>query len=145
MLDAYYAQKAEHDRVLQQGGNLSYVKKNVIDKDRKKQRKLKRTLEETEKADDYRSCGESLTTYLREEKRGMTSIELVIAYADNEPIKKTLSKELTPRRNAQKYFAKYTKLRNAVAHGYQQMQENQEELDYLEGIMAQIDERGSKD
>lgn len=49
MLDAYYAQKAEHDRVLQQGGNLIHVIKNVIDKDRKKQRKLKRTLEETEK------------------------------------------------------------------------------------------------
>ncbi len=25
MLDAYYAQKAEHDRVLQQGGNLIHV------------------------------------------------------------------------------------------------------------------------
>ena len=145
MLDAYYAQKAEHDRVLQQGGNLIHVIKNVIDKDRKKQRKLKRTLEETEKADDYRIRGEILTTYLSQVKRGMTSIELPNFYADNEPIKITLSNQLTPSRNAQKYFAKYTKLRNAVAHVHQQMQENQEELDYLEGIMAQIDVASPKD
>ncbi|ARY91520.1 MULTISPECIES: NFACT RNA binding domain-containing protein [Lacticaseibacillus] len=145
MLDAYYEQKAEHDRVLQQGGNLIHVIKNVIDKDRKKQRKLKRTLEETEKADDYRIRGEILTTYLSQVKRGMTSIELPNFYADNQPIKITLSNQLTPSRNAQKYFAKYTKLRNAVAHVNQQMQENQEELDYLEGIMAQINVASPKD
>ncbi|MFK5281036.1 NFACT family protein, partial [Lacticaseibacillus paracasei] len=46
---------------------------------------------------------------------------------------------------AQKYFAKYTELRNAVAHVHQQMQENQEEIDYLEGIMAQIDVASPKD
>ncbi|MBI6596972.1 MULTISPECIES: NFACT RNA binding domain-containing protein [Lacticaseibacillus] len=145
MLDAYYEQKAEHDCVLQQGGNLIHVIKNVIDKDRKKQRKLKRTLEETEKADDYRIRGEILTTYLSQVQRGMTSIELPNFYADNQPIKITLSNQLTPSRNAQKYFAKYTKLRNAVTHVNQQMQENQEELDYLEGIMAQINVASPKD
>ena len=145
MVDAYYEQKAEHDRVLQQGGNLIHVIKNVLDKDRKKQRKLQRTLEETEKADDYRIRGEVLTTYLSQVERGMTSIELPNFYDDNRPIKITLSNQLTPSRNAQKYFAKYTKLRNAVAHVHQQMQENQEEIDYLEGIMAQIDVASPKD
>lgn len=75
----------------------------------------------------------------------MTSIELPNFYDDNRPIKITLSNQLTPSRNAQKYFAKYTKLRNAVAHVHQQMQENQEEIDYLEGIMAQIDVASPKD
>ncbi len=111
----------------------------------KKQRKLQRTLEETEKADDYRIRGEVLTTYLSQVERGMTSIELPNFYDDNRPIKITLSNQLTPSRNAQKYFAKYTKLRNAVAHVHQQMQENQEEIDYLEGIMAQIDVASPKD
>ena len=145
MLDAYYAQKAEHDRVRQLGSNLIHPLKNLIDKDQKKQKKLAQTLKATEKADDYRIRGEILTTYLAQVKRGETSIELPNFYDEMKPLKISLSNQLSPSKNAQKYFAKYQKLRNAVAYVNDQMQENQAELDYLTGIMTQIELAAPKD
>lgn len=145
MLDAYYAQKAEHDRVRQLGSNLIQPLKNLIAKDAKKQKKLQATLKATEKADDYRIRGEILTTYLAQVERGMTAVTLPNFYDDMKPLKITLSNQLSPSKNAQKYFAKYQKLRNAVAYVHEQMAENQSELDYLEGVMAQIEIAAPKD
>ncbi|WP_461214480.1 NFACT RNA binding domain-containing protein [Lacticaseibacillus sp. GG6-2] len=145
MLDAYYAQKAEHDRVRQLGSNLIHPLKNLIDKDQKKQKKLAQTLKATEKADDYRIRGEILTTYLAQVKRGETSIELPNFYDEMRPLKIALSNQLSPSKNAQKYFAKYQKLRNAVAYVHEQMKENQAELDYLTGVMTQIELAAPKD
>lgn len=145
MLDAFYAQKAEHDRVEQQGANLIRVLKNVIDKDQRKQKKLAKTLADTEKADDYRIRGEVLTTYLSQVDRGMTSVTLPNFYDNEQPLKISLSNQLSPSKNAQKYFTKYQKLRNAVAYVNDQMAQNQAELDYLQGIMAQIDIASPKD
>ncbi|KRM72641.1 NFACT RNA binding domain-containing protein [Lacticaseibacillus brantae] len=145
MLDAFYAQKAERDRVQQQGYQLIRVLKNEIDKDKKKQVKLDQTLKASEKADDYRIKGEVLTTYLSQVTRGMTTITLPNFYADEAPLTISLSNQLSPSQNAQKYFAKYQKLRNSVAYVHEQTAKNQAELDYLEGIAAQIELANPKD
>jgi len=145
MLDAFYAQKAEHDRVQQQGAQLIRVLKNEIDKDKKKQVKLDQTLKASEKADDYRIKGEVLTTYLAQVDRGMTEVNLPNFYDDEAPLKISLSNQLSPSQNAQKYFAKYQKLRNSVAYVHEQTAKNQAELDYLEGIAAQIELANPKD
>ncbi len=96
MLDAFYAQKAEHDRVRTQGENLIRPLKTLIERDEKKQKKLKQTLKDTEKADDYRIRGEILTTYLAQVKRGDTSVTLPNFYDDMKPLKISLSNQLSP-------------------------------------------------
>ncbi|MHA3066121.1 NFACT RNA binding domain-containing protein [Lacticaseibacillus saniviri] len=145
LLDAFYVQKAEHDRVQQQGGQLIRVLRNEIDKDKKKQQKLQQTLQASDKADSYRIKGDILTTYLAQVKRGMTEITLPNFYDDEQPIKISLSNQLSPSQNAQRYFTKYQKLRNSVAYVNDQMAKNQAELDYLEGIAAQIEIANPKD
>ena len=145
MLDAFYAKKAEHDRVRQLGSNLIHPLKNLIEKDEKKQKKLAATLKSTEKADDYRIRGELLSTYLNQVERGMTTITLPNFYDDNKPLKISLSNELSPSKNTQRYFTKYQKLKNAVAFVNEQMADNQAELDYLTGVMTQIELAAPKD
>ncbi|WP_125703356.1 NFACT RNA binding domain-containing protein [Lacticaseibacillus daqingensis] len=145
MLDQFYAQKAEHDRVQNQGSNIIHVLKNVIDKDNKKQRKLAQTLADSDRADEFRIRGEILTTYLSQVDRGMTEVTLPNFYAEMAPLTITLSNQLSPSQNAQKYFAKYQKLRNAVSYVREQMTANQAELDYLNGIMTQIELASPKD
>ncbi|MCX2454888.1 NFACT RNA binding domain-containing protein [Lacticaseibacillus nasuensis] len=145
MLDAFYAQKAEHDRVQQLGGNLIHTLRLHIERDQKKQKKLAATLRQSAKAQDYRVRGEVLTTYLSQVQRGMTSVTLPNYYADNAPLTIALSNQLTPSQNAQKYFTKYQKLRNSVSFVTEQMAQNQAELDYLQGVMAQIELASPKD
>ncbi|KRN33997.1 NFACT RNA binding domain-containing protein [Lactobacillus selangorensis] len=145
MLDAFYENKAESDRVQQQGANLIHFLKNELQKDNRKMKKLKLTMQSTEKADDYRIRGEVLTTYLSQVERGMTEITLPNFYDDEKPLKIQLSNQLSPSKNAQKYFTKYQKLRNAVAYVTDQMAKTQSEIDYLEGIMTQIKLASPKD
>lgn len=145
MLDAFYAQKAEHDRVKSQGENLIRPLRTLIERDAKKQRKLAQTLQDTEKADDYRIRGEILTTYLAQVERGQSSVTLPNFYDDMKPLKISLSNQLSPSKNAQKYFSRYQKLRNAVAYVNEQMTQNHAELDYLNGVMAQIEIASPKD
>lgn len=145
MLDHFYIDKAERDRVKQQGAQLIHAIKTHLEKDYKKQTKLQHTLNETQKADDYRIRGEVLTTYLSQVKRGMTQITLPNFYDNEQPLTISLSNQLSPSKNAQRYFAKYQKLKNAIAYVNEQMRLNTAEINYLEGILTEIDLADPKD
>lgn len=139
MLDDFYRNKAQLDRVRQQGSELIRLVHNEIKKNKKKYRKLEKTLANSEKADTYRIKGELLTTYLNHVKRGMTTITLPNFYAAEKPTKISLSNQLSPSQNAQKYFTKYQKLKHAVHFVKQQLGETQAEIDYFQGILTQIE------
>ncbi|KRL37225.1 Rqc2 family fibronectin-binding protein [Liquorilactobacillus uvarum] len=139
LLDIFYRDKATSDRVQQQGSQLIHVIKNNLQKNRKKLKKLKKELSSTGKADQYRVKGELLTTYLFQIKRGMTSIELPNYYEEDKLVKISLSNQLSPSQNAQKYFKKYQKLKNAVSFLKQQIGLTQSEINYLEELQTQIE------
>lgn len=139
LLDAFYASKAQRDRVREQGSVLIQVVKKQLKKNRNKLKKLKRDMKETENADDYRVKGEILTTYLNKVDRGMTSIELPNYYEEDKPIKIQLSNQQSPSQNAQRYFKKYQKLKNAVKFVGEQIKLTQQEIDYFENIQSQIE------
>ncbi len=139
LLDFYYQDAAQRERVQQQAGNLIRVVRNDLKKNRKKFKKLQQTLANTKQADELRLKGEILTTYLYEVKRGMTEITLPDYYHDNQPLKIQLSNQLSPSRNAQKYFSRYQKQKNAVIYVGEQLKLTQAEIDYLDNIQTQIE------
>lgn len=139
LLDNYYQQKAQQDRSKELAGQVIKVIKNELKKDRRKVKKLNQQLEDASKADKYRIRGEILTTYLGKLTPGMESITLPNFYDDNKPLKISLSPELSPSRNAQKYFTKYDKLKASVAHVNEQLRLANAEIDYFENIQNQIE------
>ncbi|AMV65875.1 NFACT RNA binding domain-containing protein [Pediococcus damnosus] len=139
LLDAFYVANAQRDRVIQKAGNLVRVVKNDLKKNRNKLKKLNQTLQSSEKADSYKIKGEILTTYLNRVKRGMTEITLPNYYEDNHDIKILLSNQISPSQNAQKYFKKYQKSKNAVHYVSEQLEKTHQEIDYLDNIMTQIE------
>ncbi|SMS14347.1 NFACT RNA binding domain-containing protein [Levilactobacillus zymae] len=145
LLDTYYQDKAERDRVQQQGSVLIRVVRNELKKNRNKLKKLQRTLAETENADEYRVKGEILTTYLYQVKRGDTSVTLPNFYDQEKPLKIALSNQLSPNQNAQKYFKRYQKAKNAVSYVTTQIEQTQANVDYFDNIMAQIELAAPKD
>ena len=145
LLDTYYQDKAERDRVQQQGSVLIRVVRNELKKNRNKLKKLQRTLAETENADEYRVKGEILTTYLYQVKRGNTSVTLPNFYDQEKPLKIALSNQLSPNQNAQKYFKRYQKAKNAVSYVTTQIEQTQANVDYFDNIMAQIELAAPKD
>ncbi|MBB1063325.1 NFACT RNA binding domain-containing protein [Limosilactobacillus fastidiosus] len=139
MLDAFYAQKAERDRSRELAGQVLRVLHTELKKDRRKVKKLNQQLADAAKADYYRIRGEILTTYLGKLSHGMTEITLPNFYDDNKPLKINLDPELSPSRNAQKYFTKYDKLKTSVSYVKEQLKLTNDEINYLTNIESQID------
>lgn len=139
LLDNYYKERALRDRVAQKGAKLIHVIKKELQKNKKKLGKLENELKATAKADSYRVKGELLTTYLYQVRPKQSEITLPNYYDNEKKVTIALSPQLTPAQNAQKYFKKYQKLKNAIAHLKEQLTLTKQELDYLEGIKAQIE------
>ncbi|KRL23419.1 fibronectin-binding domain protein [Lentilactobacillus kisonensis DSM 19906 = JCM 15041] len=139
LLDSYYAERAQHDRVREQGAVLIQVVKKQLKKNRTKLKRLNRDLAETENADEFKIKGEILTTYLHKITRGMNSIELPNYYDNNSSLAIKLSNQLSPSENAQRYFKKYQKLKNAVKYLAEQIELTKQEIDYFENIQSQIE------
>lgn len=145
LLDAYFKDNSQRERVREQGATLIHVIKNQLKKNRNKLKKLTKELKETDKADGYRVKGEILTTYLYKVNRGMTSVELENFYDNNAPIKIDLSNQLSPSENAQKYFKHYQKLKNAITYLNEQIDITKKEINYFENIQSQIEIADPKD
>ncbi|KPN81220.1 uncharacterized protein RZ76_10920 [Apilactobacillus kunkeei] len=139
LLDNFYETKARLDRVREQGGQLIKVARSELKKNKNKKKKLEKTLDNTKYADEYRIKGEILTTYLYKIEKGMTKISLPNFYDDGNEIEISISNQLTPSENAQKYFKRYQKEKNAVSFVTEQLKKTNDEIDYFENILSQIE------
>lgn len=139
LLDNFYETKARLDRVREQGGQLIKVAKSELKKNKNKKKKLEKTLDNTKYADEYRIKGEIITTYLYKIQKGMTKISLPNFYDNGNEIDISISNQLTPSENAQKYFKRYQKEKNAVSFVTEQLKKTNDEIDYFENILSQIE------
>lgn len=139
LLDGFYQDKAERDRVKQQGNELIKRLYNEIKRNEAKLKKRQTTLFEADQAEILRQKGELLTTYLHQVPRGKNAVTLENYYEENQPVVIELNPALTPNQNAQKYFQRYQKLRNARKLLDQQIAETTAEITYLHSVLAQIE------
>lgn len=145
LLDAYYVGKAEKDRVKQQGGELIRKIENELKRNNSKVIKLKNTLADAEKAENFRRDGELLTTFMAQVPRGVESVSLPNYYEEDKQLEINLNPALTPNQNAQKYFQKYQKLKNAVKIVHSQIDQAENEIHYLESVVSQLEIAGPMD
>ncbi|WP_353485785.1 NFACT RNA binding domain-containing protein [Apilactobacillus xinyiensis] len=139
MLDYYYRDKAQRERTKEQGNLLIKIAKNELKKGKRKAKKLQKTLDETKNADEYRIKGEILMTYLGKVQRGMKSITLPNFYDNQNDIEIKLSNKISPSENAQKYFKRYQKDKNAVSYVNNQIKINNAHIEYFDNILSQIE------
>lgn len=145
MLDAFYGTKAESDRKHQLASAMLQRLNNVIKRNENKLKKLAKTIDRAHNADEDRIKGEILTTYLHQLPEHGTEVTLPNFYDDEKPLTITLAPDLTPAKNAQKYFTRYNKAKTALTVVQEQIEETQAELDYLLGVQAQVEVGEPKD
>ncbi|MGE7903749.1 Rqc2 family fibronectin-binding protein [Peribacillus sp. NPDC094092] len=146
MLDRYYFGKAERDRVKQKSQDVERFITNEIEKNSKKIGKLERTLKDTERGEQYQLFGELLTANLYQMKKGMKEIE-VVNYYDEEQSMVTIPLDplKNPSDNAQKYFSRYQKSKNAVGVVQEQIEKTKMELSYFEALQQQLQSASPRD
>lgn len=146
MLDSFYFGKAERDRVKQQSHDLERFIKNEIDKNKLKIKKLQQTLKKSERADEYQRKGELLTANMYAIKKGMSEIEVINYYDENNnTVNIALDPKKTPAQNAQAYFSTYQKLKNAVSIVKKQIKKAKVEITYFEHLLQQIESAAPED
>lgn len=133
LLDTFYKDKAERDRVNQQASELIRRVENELEKNRKKLGKQEEELLATENAEEFRQKGELLTTFLHQVPNDQEQVELDNYYT-GEKIVIALDKALTPNQNAQRYFKRYQKLKEAVKHLTSLIEETRATILYLESV-----------
>ena len=133
LLDTFYRDKAERDRVNQQASELIRRVENELDKNRKKLGKQEEELLATENAEEFRQKGELLTTFLHQVPNDQDQVELDNYYTGKK-IVIALDKALTPNQNAQRYFKRYQKLKEAVKHLTSLIEETRSTILYLESV-----------
>jgi hypothetical protein len=141
LLDVFYKDKAERDRVKQQASELIRRVENELTKNRQKLKKQEKELQATENAEEFRQKGELLTTFLHQVPNDQDQVVLDNYYT-NQPITIALDKVLTPNQNAQKYFKRYQKLKEAVKYLTDLIEETKATILYLESVETVLSQAG---
>ena len=141
LLDVFYKDKAERDRVKQQASELIRRVENELQKNRQKLKKQEKELLATENAEEFRQKGELLTTFLHQVPNDQDQVVLDNYYT-NQPITIALDKALTPNQNAQKYFKRYQKLKEAVKYLTELKEETKSTILYLESVETVLNQAG---
>ena len=141
LLDTYYKDKAERDRVKQQASELIRRVENELQKNRQKLKKQEKELLATENAEEFRQKGELLTTFLHQVPNDQDQV-ILDNYYTNQPITIALDKALTPNQNAQRYFKRYQKLKEAVKYLTELIEETKATIRYLESVETVLNQAG---
>ena len=141
LLDTYYKDKAERDRVKQQASELIRRVENELQKNRHKLKKQEKELLATDNAEEFRQKGELLTTFLHQVPNDQDQV-ILDNYYTNQPITIALDKALTPNQNAQRYFKRYQKLKEAVKYLTDLIEETKATILYLESVEIVLNQAG---
>ncbi|HEO7603393.1 TPA: NFACT family protein [Streptococcus agalactiae] len=144
LLDYYYQEKAEKDRIAQQASDLIHRVQSELEKNIKKLAKQQDELLATENAEEFRQKGELLTTYLSMVPNNQ-DIVVLDNYYTNQTIEISLDRALTPNQNAQRYFKKYQKLKEAVKHLKGIISDTKNTITYLESVETSLNQASMED
>ncbi len=134
ILSRYYEEKNTYTRIRQKSSDLRKIVHTALERCSKKFSLQDKQLADTKKREKYRIYGELLNTYGYQSPIGAKEIT-VLNYYDGKELTIPLDETMTASENAQRYFAKYTKLKRTDEALSEQIKETEQEVDYLESVL----------
>lgn len=140
MLDFQYSKLDLNDRMGQKSQSIRKLISGKLTKLRSKEQNLASDLEESKDREQYKIYADLLSANLHQISGGMSSIVLNNFYSeDYEELEIPLDIKLSGPQNAQKYYKRYAKLKNAELEVAKQIEETVAEAEYLESILSAIE------
>lgn len=140
VLNNYYYKNHMMDRVNQKSQGIKKSIQTKLERSQNKLAKQKQELLEAKDREKYKIFGDLISANLYNIEKGSSEIEVENFYTeDMEKIKIPLDERFTAPQNAQRYYKKYSKLKNAYSLLSKQILETKEEIDYLENVLNSID------
>ena len=139
LLDGFFAEREQADRVRQKGQDLLKTAANARDRLRRKLAMQEQEYQKTLDRDELRINGELITANLYRMERGMARLEAENYYEEGCPKRViALDVRLSPQENAAKYFKRYSKAKTAEKMLARLMEQERAELLYLESVVQEI-------
>lgn len=132
-VEDFYSAKDSKDRIRQKYSDIQKILGNRLDRCYKKLEILNDELSKAHEAETYKLYGDLIMSNLYQIDKGTDKVKLMNYYSENgEYVEIPMDSQLSATANAQKYYKKYNKAKSAMVSIEKQLQENNEEIQYLE-------------
>ena len=140
LLDEFFTIKDKQDRLLSRSIDLQRLVTTNIDRCKNKSKKLNNILNECNEKQKYKIYGDLLTSYIYMITKGQKEISLLNFYnsEEEEYISIKLDENKSPSENIQLYYKKYNKLKKSEESAIEQLEKNEDELEYLNSVLTNI-------
>jgi predicted ribosome quality control (RQC) complex YloA/Tae2 family protein len=139
-VEMFYHQKDQKDRMKQKSGDIYRIITNRLDRCNKKLEILSGELQEASGAEKYKIFGDLIMSNLYSIQKGESKVRLQNYYSpEGEYVEIPLDTQLPPSANAQRYYKQYNKFKNAINKINVQLEDNRQEIMYLEAQLDNLD------
>lgn len=134
LLDTFYVEREKRQRAKTQAEDLFRNVSSLIDRTVKKINVRREELLSDDKIEEKRIFAELINVYLSSLPKGVSFYEIENYYDNNTLVKIPASPELSPAKNAQKYYKEYKKAQTAKKVLSEQIEKGISELEYLRTV-----------
>lgn len=139
LIETYFLTRDNTERVKQRAADILKLLSNTKARLEKKTSLQLVELAECEKKEEMRKYGELITANIYALKKGMSIARVMDYYDENcSEISIPLDSRLNPSQNAQAYYKKYTKMKNAEIEIQKQLKITKGELDYVDSVLDSL-------
>lgn len=137
LIDSYFAERNKKDALNQRASDILKLLSAAEARITKKMNIQLQELQDCDEGEKYKLYAELLTANLYRLQRGMKKA-VVENYYDGSTLEIPLENTLTPTQNAQRYYKKYTKAKNARVHLTEQIENDRLELVYIQSVFDSL-------
>lgn len=138
-LDSFYLEREQHNKMTALSRDIAKNVTNLIQRCRKKMHLQEQSVKDAEKREIDKLYGDLITANIYRISPGDRVLNAVNFYdAEQSELQIKLDPTLTPAQNAQKYYARYNKLKSTAENAAQQLEKSTADLGYLESVSNAI-------
>ncbi len=144
-MEAFYTGRDKAERMKQKSADLVKILNTSIERAAKKLIILTGTLSDAKNKEQYKIYGDLITANLYKISENDRVLEADNYYEEGCPtVKISLDPSLSASANAQRYYKKYRKAKNAEIEVEKQLEENKKNLEYLESTLVAVENAESE-
>lgn len=144
VIERFYSERNAYNHIRQKSADLRRIVSNAIERTAKKYDLQLLQIKDTDKMDKYKVYAELINTYGYEVPDGSDHFDTVNFY-DGQDIRVPLDPQISVHENANKYFARFEKLKRTRKAAMEQAEESRAQLAHLKSIEASFETAESEE
>lgn len=144
VIERFYSERNAYNHIRQKSADLRRIVSNAIERTAKKYDLQLLQIKDTDKMDKFKVYAELINTYGYEVPDGSDHFDTVNFY-DGQDIRVPLDPQISVHENANKYFARFEKLKRTRKAAMEQAEESRAQLAHLKSIEASFETAESEE